>query len=114
MQSFNQIVTTLTSMLKITRVEFSLIDTKPVSKNSIIDKIGDNSKISRAKIGFKTAKFKNKNTVQYFLFKFKLFLIYFELGFLISETRLAFAKLRQACIKVPILHYFNLKCHIYI
>ena len=114
MQSFNQIVTILTSMLKITRVEFSLIDSKPVSKNSIIDKIGDNNKVSRAKIGLKTAKFKSKNTVQHFLFKFKLFPIYFELGFLISETRLAFAELRQTCIKAPILYYFNLKCHIYI
>ena len=34
------------------------------------------------------------------------------LGFFTSKTSLAFIKLRQAFIEAPILHYFNLKCHI--
>lgn len=38
----------------------------------------------------------------------------FKLGFLISRTRLAFIKLRQAFIEAPILHHFDLECHIWI
>ena len=33
-------------------------------------------------------------------------------GFLTSEARLAFIQLRQAFVKVPILHYFDLESHI--
>ena len=33
-------------------------------------------------------------------------------GYFICGVKRAFTKLKQACIKVPILHYFNLDCHI--
>ena len=36
------------------------------------------------------------------------------IGFLISKARIAFTQLRQAFIKVLILQYFDLKCHIWI
>ena len=36
------------------------------------------------------------------------------LGFLTFKTRLTFIKLRQAFIEAPILHHFNLECHIQI
>lgn len=36
----------------------------------------------------------------------------FELGFLIPKPRLIFTELRQAFVKAPIIHYFDLKCHI--
>ena len=32
--------------------------------------------------------------------------------FLTSEAKLAFAELRQAFVKAPILHHFDLECHI--
>ena len=35
-----------------------------------------------------------------------------ELGFLISETKMAFTKLRQAFDKAPIFHHFDPKRHI--
>ena len=35
-----------------------------------------------------------------------------ESDFLIPRARLAFTKLRQAFVKAPILHYFDLKWHI--
>ena len=34
------------------------------------------------------------------------------MGFLIPKARLAFTQLRQAFVKVPILHHFNLESHI--
>ena len=37
-----------------------------------------------------------------------------EMGFFISGARIAFTKLRQAFIKAPILHQFNLERHIQI
>ena len=35
-----------------------------------------------------------------------------ESGFFISGARMIFTKLRQAFIKAPILHHFDLECHI--
>ena len=71
----------------------------------------DSSKVGENKIGKKgqkTSKFKNSSKFQKsFKFKKTIRLNFFTLG-----VRLVFTKLRQAFIKAPIFHHFDLKHHI--
>ena len=69
------------------------------------DKVDDEIKVDD-KVGKKGRNLsKSKN-----LFKSKKI----ELSFLTFGTKMVFTKLRQAFVKTPILHYFDLKCHIQI
>lgn len=67
--------------------------------------MGSNSKIGKAKF---------KNTIIFdLLTKSKLLVkLSFGVGFLTLEARLAFIKLKEAIINVPILYHFDLKYHI--
>lgn len=78
-QGFNQIAVSLTSILKMTGVEYSIKDLESISEESNIDEINHNSKIGGGKLGAKpqanswTKLSKCKNTVRpNFLAKSKL------------------------------------------
>lgn len=63
-------------------------------KDNIINKGGNNSKVVGVIVDAKTAKFKSKKLVKFFLVKSQLFAKSFRLGFLTLRARLTFTKLR--------------------
>lgn len=92
--------------------EDSIINMLPTKKNMLIKEVsGNDNEVNNinvlnvnsiGSIKIKLAKLKNlvllKNT---------------KIDFFIPRTRLTFINSRQAFIKVPIIHYFDLKYHIY-
>ena len=81
-------------MLNTIVMNFLVIDSVPIAENSIVDKIGDNNKVIKVKIGVEMTRCESQNLVESFLTKFQSFTKSFKLGFLIPKTRLVFNKLR--------------------
>ena len=73
-------------MLKTIGMRLLVSNLVPISENSIINMIGCSSKINRAKVGVKTAKFKSKNLVKLFLVKSILFVKNSRLSFFIPRA----------------------------
>lgn len=92
-------------MLSIIMVELSTGDPVFLGKGSGIDEVGSDSKIGRAK---------TKNMIISNLLAKSILLVEpsSEAGFLISEARLAFTKLKQVFIDILIFYHFDLKYHI--
>ena len=78
-------------------------DRDKVGGSEIDDNKVDNNNVAEEKNHQKISKFKK-------LFKPKKT----KLCFFIFKTRLAFTKLKQAFVKVPIFYHFDPKCHIWI
>lgn len=92
-------------MLKITRVKPLAGNKLSVSKGNIVDGINGNSKVSGTKsknMIIPDSLAKSKSLIEPSS----------KAGFLIFRAKLAFIKLRQIFIEVPIFYHFDLKCYI--
>lgn len=92
-------------ILRNIEVEPSVKDLVPIVENSIINKVGINSEIGKAK---------SQVNSQAKITKSKFYAKSSKSGFFILGTRLVFAELEQAFMKVIIVHLFDLNYYIYI
>ena len=94
-------------MLRTTDVDPITSNLVAVGENSIVDGV-DNSKVHGAKVSAKIAKSKSQDKSKgKNLAKFKALVQSTKSGFFTSGVKQAFTKLRQAFIKVSILHHFD-------
>lgn len=88
---------------------------KPIVEESIVDKVGIDNAIGRAKfqVDSQMKSSKSKNMIRPCLAKLHLLLEpSFRPGFLTSRARLVFAELRQVFIKMLILYHFDAEYYI--